>query len=171
MGACVSCVDSQCYLCALDSSVCTSCKDGYGLLSGSCATCTDSQCLTCSTNASSCNSCGPGYGVSGSICSLCADTNCVTCSTDNTNCTGCVPGYGPASGMCQPCADSNCRLCPDPASCIECSVDYGLTVSNSCSLCNSSCLDCSRFSWSTCVSCFTSFYLNAGMCLPCISNC
>jgi cysteine-rich repeat protein len=60
---------------------------------------------------------------------------------------------------------SNCVSCDGESVCKMCDNGYGLTDSRTCQKCSSPCLDCSRDTANTCLSCNDQTILQSGMCL------
>lgn len=144
---CKSC-PTQMHACLLCSSAtaCQFCSPGHYLSAmtgnNSCQPCVQG-CSLCETNTN-CTSCAVGYYFSGWICTQC-NTKCVTCTGTATNCQSCVVGYYlQAVGTCQACNATS-------AYCLACVLDNSNAVQ--------------------CIECGVGFYLNAGACSRCGSNC
>ncbi|ESU39880.1 Variant-specific surface protein [Giardia duodenalis] len=88
-GTLVTCPEG-CSACT-SSTACTTCADGYVLISGAttCSKC-DASCLTCETSASTCTACASGYYLSGSAC-----TSCESNSGGITGIRGCLSCAAP----------------------------------------------------------------------------
>lgn len=194
---CMDCVDANCDMCWDDNTLCNICHVGFYENFGACSMC-DLNCLDCD-NSSACTACkefavGPtsggtcpcqdGYGKDLTYynCYQCTDTNCVLCSSDYQVCTLCKDGYYLLDGACYQC-EYTCETCLTYESCstcklysslqtnyCECDMTYGRDLDNSCSSCTSNCKYCTN-DYSTCNTCFDSYYLSDNLCPQCHNTC
>jgi len=175
--------DTKCLTCP--EGVCTSCKDGYSLVSQDCLPCRF-PCKLCNpSSVTSCQTCEDGYYLKTSnSCSLCQRSlheNCIACS-DN-KCTVCFDGYylldNGTLTECRIC-NSSCSTCEDGGQshhCISCAVGFFRTkqdvqqgFTSKCERCGSasSCLFCET---QDCNQCNIGYYLDDGDCLTCPVGC
>lgn len=164
----------------LSPSTCTTCYDGFNLLTGSgsqvCQPC-PYNCLKCLTanSISKCLQCNDGTYL---------DSNTQTCRTcptgaktclDSTTISECLSGYLKSSNslFCSPCA-SNCLTCPSSTStCTSCATTYYIQSSQCVKCTISNCDSCYLFQSNVyCSACSSSYYRQTNTtCSSCTSSC
>ena len=116
---------------------CTSCFQGYYLVSSSLCEICPQGCSQCSSSIS-CSACLPGYTLNPltNRCDPCS-ANCLTCN--GKSCSRCRINYfsNPFSNNCSIC-DTNCEECSGSNTCGRCRSGYFLDASR-CVQCSSNC--------------------------------
>ncbi|CAD8062677.1 unnamed protein product [Paramecium primaurelia] len=195
MNTCLNCV-SPCNTCSSETQ-CLNCISGYYIDANmSCQQCV-SPCTLCST-VDICDSCLDGYFLeSNNTCQSCTKP-CQTCQIQSTNCLSCtdvtmiISGgtcncasnqfYDTINSICQNCHPT-CTTCSNQNDCClaselkQLNIDTNLCdcqngyymLSNTCTLCNSPCSNCT--SSSVCTTCIDGYYLSGDFCQICTSPC
>jgi len=171
-GQCVSTCPAGTYT---DGSVCSAC---------------DASCTTCSgTGPNACTSCPSGQVVQGGAC-VAAPVGCPSGQfMYNGQCVStCPSGTYVNSGTCTPCSDTHCTTCagnvcstcnagyyfntPTQNLCVlsaDCPIGTGSGANGRCNTCTG--LNCKSCPNNVCNACNTGFFLSAGICRACPSNC
>ncbi|KAL4438372.1 hypothetical protein ABPG74_009411 [Tetrahymena malaccensis] len=153
--------DSSCTTCELQSTRCTSCKDGFTLSRNSCLS-SDCQDGSFRNQQGKCQRCNQS-------CSKCVNTqdSCIECNTGyifDPRTQRCI--INQSNQKCHP----SCKECSEannPSACKSCFDGSYINNRGQCLKCDSSCLTCNRFS-NYCTSCQKDFELDSsyGRCIP-----
>ncbi|EAS01190.2 LA domain protein (macronuclear) [Tetrahymena thermophila SB210] len=191
---CLQC-SPQCLSCTGNNN-CTTCEDGYVLISGSCVQC-DQDCRKCSQSTDNCTDCYQNFKLVQFFRSYCYQKYSCSCSLTKGVCNSysyndcvCMQGYYKvSSNACNKCIQ-HCQDCTDGSTCTNCFPPYVKTNLNTCVLnkcdstqyfdgsqcqfCPPGCLTCT--SNQICTSCIKSYYLQTQangniQCLPCKYPC
>ena len=163
-GLCNPC-EKNCNSCIVESSQCTSCKSGFGLVEKSCVENCQDYCISCNTP---CTQCEIGYVAANNGCAKC-DEKCASCQGTKENCIKCAAGYVKAEGQCKKGCIHHCSSCDDP--CTVCEQGYS-PISGICQVCDEGCLTCTGNSTDNCTSCKKGYGLVGNECkLGCADQC
>ncbi|KAG5487791.1 hypothetical protein LSCM4_07469 [Leishmania orientalis] len=174
--------DANCVSCTGDTSTCTQCKDGYGLVKGTCAECEVEHCDHCDNDVGNCTKCASSYYLTPLFtCSQvpCNIEHCIKCDPKKpSRCQQCAAPYVVDSydGLCRlsnVCSVPNCKMCRADTSrlCAECDAGYSLSAdATSCSdpttqSCQvEHCNTCVEGDSTRCAYCDTGYYVSNGKC-------
>ncbi|ELP90997.1 fibroblast growth factor receptor 1 precursor, putative [Entamoeba invadens IP1] len=169
---CLKCKEN-CLTCT--SKACSSCVDGYYLSGDVCKKCV-TFCKTCQLEvAVRCTSCFEGYYLNfiTGWCSPCNSSLCSICTDGKeSSCVLCKENLYLSNGKCLKC-DSTCKTCfgPNNDNCNSCDNNSYL-INNTCNKCYSyRCYQCYNNTMSGCYLCQPGYYVSAGNCKQCSSNC
>ena len=121
------------------------------------------------------NQCPKGQGLLfGSICKPCEVEDCDTCESIS-KCDVCKPGFFEENNTCADCDAHDgltvCLECKSRDKCTQCAPGYHLQPDGACLAClDSNCRSCDM-SAKQCVACKEGFFLDSGVCTPCIDSC
>ncbi|ELP88127.1 tyrosine kinase, putative, partial [Entamoeba invadens IP1] len=162
-GGCKACGNncSLCYSTTTDTTICSTCKDGYTLQDGKCYEYSDINCQTGSPSFG-CITCSDGYYFGSTAkCEKC-DGSCAKCVENATNCISCNTNYYFNENVCV-LKDENCKLV-DQSGCKECANTQNMRGfyipenGKRCEQCAENCQLCEKLS-TNCTACVDNYLL------------
>ncbi|ELP86358.1 protein serine/threonine kinase, putative [Entamoeba invadens IP1] len=144
-------VISGCVSCSSTSPTCLKCIEGQTLYDNKCYECTiiNPHCTTCSITSPSCLKCDENYNLVDAKCvsTSIAIPNCIVGTRDENKCVKCNTSYVLSTDhfSCNLCSSEfgHCLSCSQiNYECTKCDIEYGITLSSTCSLCSEDATGC-----------------------------